>query len=223
MDTLKNISNVAQTNINNVLRNPYVMAVLKIALVLYAAQIAPRVPGPIQSLFQNTIFKIVIISLIAYLAEVDFQLAIMMAVVFVLSANILSGRGPFESFMNEGTYYQDKTKYTDLLGHPAKISDYKLIESNSDNFPGCDSITLADLLNIFDGDHVKLQQTVTYAFNELLQKLPKDSTAMNRLTEIARAVGLPYNVELNDSNAKYISTILINQGFKVTDSCQAPH
>lgn len=228
MDTLKNVTTVAQMKLTAVLQNPYIMAVLKLALILYAAQIAPRLPTQVQSTFKNTFFKIAAISLIAYLADIDFQLAIILAVIFVLSANLLSGRSMFESYHNVhepqvGTFYTDLKKYTDLLGKPAAVGHAHLIESLSDNYPGCNNVTIDDLLNLFDGDHIKLQNTVEYAFNELLQALPAGSDAKTRLTQIAHAVGLPYSLKLTDENAPYLSTILLQHGFRVSDTCQVPH
>ena len=36
------------------LSNPYVMAVIKVSLALYAAQLAPAAPAYLQNLFKNT-------------------------------------------------------------------------------------------------------------------------------------------------------------------------
>lgn len=215
-----------QQGLDRVLQNPYIMAVLKVALVLYAARIAPRLPNFIQDSFQNTFVKIIAIALLAYISEVDFQLAILLAIALVLGANLLSGRGVFESYvnldpMNAGTYHSDISKYTDLLGKPAEINKFKLIQSLSDNYPGCNKITLNDLLSLFNGDKVKLQQTLEYAFQELHNSLP-EGEAKEKLVRIARAAGLPYNVEFTDENAPLIATMLLNYGYKISDECQAP-
>jgi hypothetical protein len=215
-------------NLNVVLKNPYVMAILKVFLIIYASQLAPRVPSAVSDMFSNTFVKIIAIALLAYLSELDFQLAILLAIIFVLGSNILSGRGILESYQSiggpsHGEYQSDMTKYTTLLGKPVQIHNAKLIESISDNYPGCNNVKLADLLNIFDGDHVKLQQTVTYTFTELHNALPENSAAKDNLVKIARAVGLPYNVELSDANAPLIATILLNYGYKISENCQPPH
>jgi len=211
-------------NLNVVLKNPYVMAILKVFLIIYASQLAPRVPSAVSDLFSNTFVKIIAIALLAYISELDFQLAILLAIIFVLGSNMLSGRGILESYGNSQAEYQsDMTKYTTLLGKPVQIHNAKLIESISDNYPGCNSVKLADLLNIFDGDHVKLQQTVTYTFTELHNALPENSAAKDNLVKIARAVGLPYNVELSYANAPLIATILLNYGYKISEDCQPPH
>ena len=193
METIKNIENVVEVQLKTALRNPYIMAILKIALVLYAAQIAPKVSPMITSIFQNTIFKIVMIALIAYIAEVDFQLAIIAAVVFVLSINLLSGRGPLESYEDtNGSFSKDNPMYFDLLDKPTPMQKLNIHESRSDNFPGCDNVKLDDLLAIFDNDKLKLQRTVQYTYQELINKMPS-GTAKDNLMKICRSVGLPYN------------------------------
>jgi hypothetical protein len=229
MDTLKNIESVVENNVKTVLANPYVMAILKVSLVLYAAQIAPKVPQQVSSLFQNTFFKIVIIALVVYLADIDFQLAIVIAVVYVLSINGLSGRGLFESYENvtlpvetQSSFQMDISKLQDLLGKPVPPAFGTLIESHSDNFPGCDNIKLADLLAIFDGDYNKLQTTVMFSYKSLMEQLPHDLPSKDKLLKMAHALGLPYNIELNDRNSAMIATFLLNVGYSISDTCQAP-
>jgi hypothetical protein len=226
-ESLQNAQNSVKQGLNNVLENPYIMAIVKITLILYAARIAPRLPSFVQDSFQNTFVKIIAIALLAYISEIDFQLAILLAIALVLGSNLLSGRGVFESYanvnsINAGVYQSDMSKYTDLLGNPAQINKFKLIESASDNYPGCNKVTLNDLLALFNGDKIKLQKTVQYAFVDLHNALPEGKEKDNLLS-IARAAGLPYNVEFNDENAPLIATILLNYGYKVSDDCQAPN
>ena len=234
MDTVKNIQIVVETQLQKFLRNPYIMAVLKIALVLYASQIAPRVSPKITSIFQFTIVKIISIALIAYIAEIDFQLSIILAVIFILSINLLSGRGPFESYEDnipEIEQYEDSAPslYTDnigsivdLLGKPAKVNGFTLLESHADEIVGCQNVKLNDLLAIFDNDSLKLQKTVQFTYNQLMEKMPK-GTAKENLIKMARYAGLPYNVPLNDENASFIATLLLQYGYSISKTCTAPN
>jgi hypothetical protein len=202
------------------------MAVLKVGLILYASRIAPQLPSTVQDSFQNTFVKIILIALLAYVSEVDFQLAILLAIVLVLGTNLINGRGVFESYDNVqlnniASYHSDMTKYTDLLGKSAQIGKFKIMESVSDNYPGCNKVTIKDLVALFDGDALKLQKTAQYAFSELHSALPQGK-AKDNMVRMARAAGLPYNVELNDNNAPFIATLLLNYGYKVSEDCQAP-
>lgn len=246
MDTIINIQNVVETQLKRFLRNPYIMAILKIALVLYASQIAPRVSPYVTSIFQLTIVKIIFIALIAYVAEVDFQLAIILAVIFVLSINLLSGRGPLESYNNtdddnlhlytkESAFqepiieqYEDSAPSSfsnntfDLLGNPTKPNRFTMLESKTDEFIGCQNVKLDDLLAIFDNDALKLQQTLQYTYQQLMEKMPK-GTAKDNLIRIAKAAGLPHNIPLNDENASLVATILLQFGYSISKTCTAPN
>ena len=222
MEAIKNIERSVEGHLQTALRNPYIMAVLKIGLVLYAAQIAPKVSPMITSIFQNTIFKIVAIALIAYIAEIDFQLAIIAAVVFVLSMNLLSGRGPLESYENtNGSFTTNNPMFFDLLDKPTPMRNDIIHESHTDEFPGCTNVKLADLLAVFDNDHMKLQKTVDYTYRELMLKMPAGSSKDN-LMKIAKVAGLPYNREITDETAPYVATLLLQYGFSINKTCTAP-
>lgn len=228
METIKNAEAVIKSHLDPILQNPYVMAILKVSLILYASQIAPKLPNMAVVTLQNTFVKIAAIALTAYIADVDFQLAIIMAIIFVIGINVSSGRGYFESYQNmspmedNGPYYSDETKYQTLLQKPAVVGNATLLDSKSDNYSGCNDIKMTDLLAVFDNDHLKLQNTVMYAYKELINQLPKESDSMNNLTKIAKAIGLPGNIKFTDATAPFISSILINYGFKISKTCSAP-
>lgn len=204
--TMDNFSNT----VDKFLENPYLMAVLKITLTLYAAKIAPSLPDSVLEYLNNTYVKIALISLIVYLSERDIQLAIILSVILVLGINYLSGRKITESFANYSSEY-------------TKVGNVKLIEPKSVIYPGCQNITLKDIYAAFDNDKQKLQKTVTYAFKEIMAQINTKSEK-EKFAYIARAVGLPYNVDIdNEENAPLLATLLMYYGFKISDTCTAPH
>ena len=207
MDYANQVIQKADSGMKTLLQNPYVMAVLKVTLILYAVQYAPRLPKSVTNVMNNTFFKIFALFLIMYLSERDFQLAIIFAVVFVLGANVLSGRGFLESFAD--------------FSKDFKPSGATLIEPKLAVYPGCNKITMNDLIAAFDGDVNKLASTVQYTYVELLSNLT-DKNSKERLMKIAYAVGLPYNIEFNDENAPYIATLLMYFGFQFGVDCHAP-
>lgn len=225
--TMNKASRSVESKLKECLANPYIMSVLKISLALYAAQLAPRLPDVVTKVFSNTVVKIFTVAIIAYLANVDFQLAIIISIVFVLGSNVLSGRSFSESYDNttvmmyedQGVFSTDENTYTDLLGKPAQVNKLNLIDSQTDNYSGCDGVTLEDLLDIFNGDKSKMQSTVREGFRTLMQS---KSSANDKLVAVSKAAGLPYNIELNDKNAPLIATILLNHGFVITKKCSPP-
>lgn len=192
------------------LSNPYIMAVLKVTLALYAAQIAPKAPAYLENLFKNTFVKLILIALVVYLSEKDLQLSLLIAVIYVFGMNLLSGRGFLESFSNYSSDYKP-------------VGNGKLLEPKTALYPGCEDITMDDLIKIFDGDHAKFVNSVQYSFQELLMDT-KSKDNKEKLMKIAYAAGLPYNMSFDKpETAPYIATLLVNYGFTVTDKCQPPH
>lgn len=201
---------LVESSVNKLLSNPYIMTVVKITLALYAAQIAPKTPQYVEDVFKNTYFKIFAISLMIYLSNKDLQLAILIAIIYVLGMNLLSGREVLESF---GDYDPNYKPYKDT----------KLLESKNEIFPGCENITMQDLLALFEGDRKKFTNTVQYSMQQLI-KSSKSKDAKDELMKIARYIGLPYNISFDKpESAPYIATLLVNYGFEVNNSCRPPN
>jgi hypothetical protein len=209
METLRTTQSYVNSTVNYSLSNPYIMAIVKVGLALYAAQIAPKTPEYLQVLFQNTYVKLIAIATIAYLGERDIQLAILIAIVYVFGMNLLSGRGILESFSEYSSNYKSS-------------GDFTLIEPKTSIYPGCQKVTMDDLYKVFEGDNAKMNQTVQYSFQELMARSSsKDSKDM--LTKLAYAAGLPYNLSFDKpETARYIATLLVNYGFNINDLCQPP-
>jgi hypothetical protein len=209
MEYISQAEKFVEKQLSYPLSNPYIMAVLKITLALYAAQISPKAPEYLQNLFKNTFVKLFLIALIVYLSEKDLQLAVLIAIIYVFGMNLLSGRGFFESFSNYSSDYKPS-------------GNSKLLEPQTALYPGCESVTMDDLIKIFEGDRSKFANAVQYSFQELmLRTKTKDSKEL--LMKIAYAAGLPYNLSFDKpETAPYIATLLVNYGFNVKDKCQPP-
>ena len=191
------------------LANPYIMAILKITLAVYAGQIAPVAPVYLQNLFKNTFFKIFAIALIVYLAEKDLQLALLMAIIYVAGMNVLAGRSFMESFADFSPDYTN-------------VNHFTILEPQTEIYPGCENVTMDDLRKLFDGDVSKLGDTVNASFQSLISQM-NDSHEKEKVMKIAYAAGLPYNLSFdNPDTAKYIATLLVNYGMNIKDSCKPP-
>tara|TARA_R100001163_G_C5068360_1_gene208491 strand:+ start:7248 stop:7523 length:276 start_codon:yes stop_codon:yes gene_type:complete len=81
------------------LQNPYVSATLTIFLVLYGALARPDLPDFVMDLFDNALFRMLVLFLIAYTASTNLQVAMLVAVGFTLTMNLLSERKMAEGFM----------------------------------------------------------------------------------------------------------------------------
>jgi hypothetical protein len=64
-------------------------AITSMFLVLYAGMASPELPKMVKKMFNNSIFRILILSLIVYKGNKDPQLAITIAIAFTITMNYL--------------------------------------------------------------------------------------------------------------------------------------
>lgn len=200
----------------NIVSNPYIISVTKILLLLFAAQIAPRAPTYFTDMFKNVYVKIVLIALMLFFTLHDFQYSIIFAIILVLGMNVASGRSMLESYINMENVSEYSKTYK-------PVGKFTLLDPKNNIFPGCLNVTQNDLLKLFDNDHYKLHTSAQHAYYELLNdKTFVDLKEKERLLNMAKKAGLPYNIEINDENAPYIATLLVNYNFIVSDTCKPP-
>lgn len=94
------------TNFDNLMLNSYFSTIVIIFLTVYASFASPKLPNYVKKLFDNSIFKIIIISFIGYRANKDPQLSLIIAIAFIVTLNFLSEKETKESFQNIETFQQ---------------------------------------------------------------------------------------------------------------------
>ena len=101
--------------------NKWVSATVSLILSLYIVTIRPKLPDFMMRIFENPIFRIAVMALIVYRGHGDPQLAIVIAVAFLFTMNLineqklLSGFEQFEYFNmnNEENMTDDEDGYND--------------------------------------------------------------------------------------------------------------
>ena len=73
-------------------------SVISLFLVLYAGMASPELPSLIKGAFSNSIFRMLVLSLIVYKGNKDPQLAITIAIAFTLTMNYLRDNELKEEF-----------------------------------------------------------------------------------------------------------------------------
>jgi|TARA_B110000008_G_scaffold266968_1_gene293663 hypothetical protein len=73
-------------------------SVTSLFLVLYAGMASPELPSLIKNAFSNSIFRMLVLSLIVYKGNKDPQLAITIAIAFTLTMNYLRDNELKEEF-----------------------------------------------------------------------------------------------------------------------------
>ena len=96
---------------------PHIRTILTMFLVLYGGFAAPKLPKSILGLFENPIFKILILSIVVYTGQKDPKFSILIAVVFLISITHLhklegfaDANIPYNQFNNLGSY-EHREKY----------------------------------------------------------------------------------------------------------------
>jgi hypothetical protein len=77
-------------NLGWVHSNSYVLAVLSLFLAVYVAVVRPVLPQFIQRLFENPVFRLVLISYILYRGNKDPQLSLMIAAAFLITMHMIN-------------------------------------------------------------------------------------------------------------------------------------
>ena len=88
--------------LNVLFENNTVKTVVSLVLALYAGAAAPVLPNAVINFFDTVVGKLLFTFLIAFVASRDVQIAIMMAVAFVVTLSIANNRKIEEAFANHG-------------------------------------------------------------------------------------------------------------------------
>ena len=109
--------------LSTVFKNRYSSTLITLFLVLYSGLVAPKLPNFIVKLFDNPIFRILILSLIVYNGNKDPQFAIMIAVGFTVTMNMVSKQKIFEGFTQDETDETGTQDETDETGIPYETDE----------------------------------------------------------------------------------------------------
>lgn len=131
-------------------QNTYLFGLLALFITLYGPRLSPKLPEPIQELFEKTWFRAAVMFLAVYLAQRDFRVSLLVTVVFLVLMNIVQNTNVFETFLQnyeqsiEGFAAADLTgpqqKCAQTIGQVFKGKDIKLPETHS-NLPENDDLT----------------------------------------------------------------------------------
>jgi len=86
------ISQLKLNKLTKLFKNKNTKTILALVLALYASAVAPALPNNIILFFDSIVGKLLFIFLIAYVASRDVQVAIMLAVAFIITLTIINRR-----------------------------------------------------------------------------------------------------------------------------------
>jgi hypothetical protein len=120
--------------------NLFLAFVLAIFLSLYGPKLHTKLPESLKSLFDNPMFRVAVLFLAAYMAKNDFNGALVLTIIFLLSMNIIQSHNVIariksklnmvESFENMGppvancnTYNTEEIKKNGMPFYPLNDSE----------------------------------------------------------------------------------------------------
>ncbi len=89
---MNSFNSLVNNNLSWMHENKYVLPVISLVLGLYAALARPKLPKFIEKLFENPIFRLLMISYIIYRGNQDPQLSIMIAAAFLITIHMINKR-----------------------------------------------------------------------------------------------------------------------------------
>ena len=82
-------------------QNTYLFAVLTVFLTMYGPRLQPQLPESLRNLFDNIVFRGVVLFLIGYLSSNNFQVSLIVTIIFLVTMNILHTNEVLEKFNYE--------------------------------------------------------------------------------------------------------------------------
>ena len=119
------------------LDNSYMFAILTIFLTMYGPRLHMKLPTQIQDLFENKVFNMIVLFLIAYMTSKDIKTSIIMTVVFLVFMNIVNSNKIMkmissESFYNYGPPVSSCNNYPVKSINKTKTPYYPLHNKDND-------------------------------------------------------------------------------------------
>ena len=81
------------------IKNSWLVAILTVFLVMYGPRLQPRLPNGLKALFNNALFRGIVLFLIIYISQKDIVSALVITIVFVVTINILHSHDIFNKIL----------------------------------------------------------------------------------------------------------------------------
>lgn len=120
---------IVDSTLSSIFSDNIASTVITLFLVLYGGLAAPKLPGFVVKLFDNAIFRILVLSLIVYKGNRDPKFAIMIAVAFTVTMNTIAKQQFMEGFA-------DSTTDTDTLPPEGTTPEDDDMEGEDDDMEG---------------------------------------------------------------------------------------
>ena len=122
---------IINKNIGWVHTNKYILPVLSLFLGMYAALARPTLPNFIIKLFENPVFRLVMISYIIYRGNQDPQLSLMIATAFLITMHMINKKKveKFSTTKNAISTVQDVSDIINTWNPKQKVEKFSTTEN----------------------------------------------------------------------------------------------
>ena len=139
MDKFNTFLSNIMNNFDQLMLNPYFSTIITIILSVYAVLASPKLPSYFKKLFDNSIFKILIISFIGYRANKNPQLSLLVAICFVVTLNFLSEQENKEAFsqietFNQLEYFSNKLDMDNDINSESEYKNKNIVQDYSQEY-----------------------------------------------------------------------------------------
>ena len=87
---MEQINSVVNQNLGWVHTNKYVLPIVSVVLAVYIAILRPNLPSSVERVFSNPVFRLVVLSYIAFRDTNEPVLSVMMAAAFLVTMHVIN-------------------------------------------------------------------------------------------------------------------------------------
>ena len=92
---------IVDKSMKSIFENKYFSAIITLIIVLYGALAGPKLPKFVTNVFNNTIFRVLFLTLIVYKGNKDLTLSIAISVGFLITIQIIGEQKFLENFASK--------------------------------------------------------------------------------------------------------------------------
>ena len=129
-------------------KNSYLFGALALFVTVYGPRLSPKLPKPIQDLFENGFFRAAVMFIAIYVAQRDIKVALVVTIVFMVLMNVVQNTNVFESFLQN--YERSIENFQDLTDSQQKCKS-TLVQSGQAANSNTDSSVPAGTVKIHHG------------------------------------------------------------------------
>ena len=126
MEVLNNgvetIKSLAVGVLNNTTENPVLYGVVAMFLAMYGPRLHPRLPPVVRNLFNNNMFRFAVILLVIYMSNKNLQMALVVAIGFLLVTSIATSLDIDEHFAKTREGYADYDAINEFYEEEFKVN-----------------------------------------------------------------------------------------------------